>query len=59
MNVEQFKTLMTPVTEAIAGRPVDAMLEDGLNREFPGDGAVFEKIEKACHQGIKAGWMLW
>jgi hypothetical protein len=57
MNVEKFRTLMTPVTEAIAGKPVDGALEDALNRQFPGDGAVFTKIEKACHQAIKAGWM--
>ena len=57
MNVEEFRTLITPVTEAIAGKPVDAALEDALNRQFPGDGPVFEGIEKACHGAIEAGWM--
>ena len=57
MNVEEFKTLMAPVTGAVAGKPVDAALEDALNRQFPGDGPVFNDIEKACHDAIEAGWM--
>ena len=57
MNVEEFKTLMAPVTGAVAGKPVDAALEDALNRQFPNDGPVFKDIEKACHDAIEAGWM--
>lgn len=57
MNVEEFRKLMTPVTAAVAGKPVDAALEDALNHQFPGDGPVFKGIEKACHQAIRAGWM--
>lgn len=57
MNVEEFRNLMTPVTAAVAGKPVDAALEDALNRQFPGDGPVFKGIERACHGAIKAGWM--
>jgi hypothetical protein len=57
MNVEEFKTRIAPVTEAIAGKSVDAALEDALNRQFPGDGPVFKGIEQACHGAIEAGWM--
>ncbi len=57
MNVEDFATVMAPVTAAVAGKPVDEALADALNRQFPGDGPVFNKIEEACHQAIAAGWM--
>ncbi len=57
MTPETFKTLMKPVTEAIAGRAVDADLADELNRLFPPDGETFKAIEAACHEAIAAGWM--
>lgn len=57
MTADAFRTLMLPVTRAIAGRPVDRALADHLNATFPGDGEVVRAIEAACHQAIAAGWM--
>ncbi len=57
MNQEQLVALLKPITEAIAGRPVDRTLEDRLNADFPADGETFETIEAACHEAIAAGWM--
>jgi hypothetical protein len=57
MNVDAFRTLIQPVIEAIAGKPVGAALAAELNDRFPADGPVVKAIEKACHEAIAAGWM--
>ncbi|MBK8908330.1 MAG: DUF4863 family protein [Rhodospirillales bacterium] len=57
MNLEQFKTLMKPITDAVSGRALDASLVDTLNREVPADGPAFKAIENGCHEAIAAGWM--
>lgn len=54
---EQFQTLVARVTEATAGKPLDASLERALNERFPAAGDVFQAIQEACHQAIAAGWM--
>jgi len=57
MDIEQFRELMQPVTEAIGGRALDAVLADELNAAFPPDGEPFGRIESACRAAIEAGWM--
>jgi hypothetical protein len=57
MNLDEFKTLIKPVTDAIAGKPFDRDLEADLNRRFPPGSKTFTAIEAACQQAIAAGWM--
>ena len=57
MDEKQFATLMKPVIDAIAGKPVDQALAAELNRLFPAEGGAFKEIEAACHSAIEAGWM--
>ena len=57
MDPQQFKTLMEPVMEAIAGESLDQDLAHKLNQRFPADGETFKQIERACHAAISAGWM--
>jgi hypothetical protein len=57
MTPEEFRTMMLPLCDAIAGKPVDARLADDLNRAFPGEGKAVRDIEAACQQAIAAGWM--
>lgn len=57
MTPEQFSGLVQQVTSAIAGRPLDASLEQTLNARFPAGGPVFESIRSACAQAVVAGWM--
>jgi hypothetical protein len=57
MDVERFRDLVRPLTEAVGGKPVEAHLADELERLFPSDGAGFRAVEEACHQAIEAGWM--
>ena len=57
MNTNEFQTLLQPVTNQIAGKPVDDDLASELNRQFPPSSDVYEAIETACHQAISDGWM--
>ena len=57
MNVEQFRQLIKPVADAVAGRPVVPELAAELERRFPPSGEPFKTIEAACHAAIAAGWM--
>ncbi|MDH5747734.1 MAG: DUF4863 family protein [Rhodospirillales bacterium] len=57
MDQQQFQTLMKPVMEMIAGRPVDQVLADELNKIFSPESETFKAIEAACIAAIDAGWM--
>ncbi len=57
MTPEQFGSLIRQVTSTIAGKPLDAALEQDLNARFPAGGPVFESIRTACKQAVAAGWM--
>lgn len=57
MDKEAFKELMSPVFDAVAGKPVDQALAARLNADFPAGGESFKAIEAACHAAIAAGWM--
>ena len=57
MNVDKFRDQIRPLTEAVAGKPLEPALADELDRRFPPAGMQFRAIEAACHQAIAAGWM--
>ena len=57
MNVNDFQSLLKPVTDLISGRAIDSALAEELNRRFPPGGETFDAIEKACHEAIADGWM--
>lgn len=57
MSVDDFAQFVKPVTDAIAGQPVDKSLEARLNRDFPPDGPVFRALAEACRAGIAEGWL--
>ncbi|GAB4172149.1 MAG: hypothetical protein Fur0039_12820 [Rhodocyclaceae bacterium] len=55
--VEVFARTLAELTGAIAGLPLDARLEARLSRDFPAGGGFFERVRRACEQGIAEGWM--
>jgi hypothetical protein len=57
MDVERFRALIAPLTDAIAGRALDDALGEELERRFSPSGEAFKAIEAACHEAIEAGWM--
>ena len=57
MTPEQFHALITPVTELVQDKPLDAKLEAELNAAYPAGGPGFKGIFEACNRAIAAGWM--
>lgn len=57
MSSKNFDRFVKPVTDKIAGLPLDSDLEARLNREFPPDGPVFQALAGACRTGIAEGWL--
>jgi hypothetical protein len=57
MNIDQFQTLLKPVTDYVSGQTVNIELAGELDRRFPRDGETFNAIEAACHEAIAEGWM--
>ena len=57
MERDAFELLLSPITAALAGKPLESALAAELNARFPATGPVFKAIEAACHEAIKDGWM--
>lgn len=57
MNTEQFQQLIAEITAPIARMPVGPELETFLNERFPCGGDAFERIVRACRDGVAEGWM--
>lgn len=57
MTVDDLKSAVTPITEHIAGKPLDEALDAELNRAFPPGSAAFEALAAACRAGMEEGWL--
>ena len=57
MTPEAFTSLVSRVTSAIQGMPLDARLAEFLNGRFPADGPDFQELSAACQAAVAAGWM--
>jgi hypothetical protein len=55
MDVSQFQEILSPMTEAVAGKPVDDNLRQDLDRLFPAGAEAFKSVESACLAAIEAG----
>jgi hypothetical protein len=54
---DQFRDLISQVTHYVAGRPLDAHLEQDLNRWAAAGSPVYSMLFDACRQGVAEGWM--
>lgn len=57
MNVTQFQTLISRLTEEIASVPLDASLESHLNAEHGPGSHLYDSIFDACKIGVRDGWL--
>jgi hypothetical protein len=57
MNRDEFRSLISGLTAQIAQHPLDAALDQRLNREHAPGSAMYESIFAACREAIAAGWM--
>ena len=57
MTPEQFRDMMSSITEWIQGRPLDKQLETELNDRFAANSKIFQGVFNACREAVVAGWM--
>jgi hypothetical protein len=57
MSESVFREQIAQLTEALAGRPLDAALDDWLNREFGPDTPTCRALRRSCETGVAQGWL--
>jgi hypothetical protein len=56
-SLQDFERLIAGLTEELAGLPLDASLEAFLNAQYGPGSHLYDKVFKACQDGVTAGWM--
>lgn len=54
---ETFRVQIADLTARLAGRPLDAALDDWLNREHGPQTASYQALKASCEAGVAAGWL--
>lgn len=57
MSPDEFRTQLSALTARIAGRPLDAALDQWLNAECGPDSATYQGLKAACQAGVADGWL--
>lgn len=54
---EPFQALVRTITQALAGRAVDASLEAWLNEEWGAQSSWYRLMKAECERGVREGWL--
>lgn len=57
MSKELFHQQLVDLTTEIAGRPLDANLDQWLNSQHGAGSPTFDMLKQSCIQGIAQGWL--
>ena len=57
MSPDDFERLIAEVTQHIADRPLDEMLESWLNATWPPGSTTYADLAQACRTGVAQGWL--
>lgn len=57
MSKENFHQLVADLTAQIAGRPLDAALDQWLNATHGAGSPTFAALKNACLEGVAQGWL--
>ena len=57
MTPADLHAALAPITDAIAGRPLDADLEAWLNAEHGAGSASHARLAEVCRAGVAEGWL--
>jgi len=57
MTPALFRQQIADLTRELAGRALDAGLDEWLNREHGADSATYRKLKASCEAGGAAGWL--
>lgn len=54
---ETFRAELAALTAELAGRPLDASLQDWLNARHGAGSPVYQALQASCRAGVAAGWL--
>ncbi len=57
MSPQEFKDQLAALTQRLAGRALDAELQDWLNAEYGPTTDGFQALQAACVTGVAQGWL--
>ena len=57
MTPDTFRQQIAALTARLAGRPLDAALDNWLNAECGPDSATYRQLEAHCRAGVAEGWL--
>jgi hypothetical protein len=57
ISPQGFHDLVAEVARGIAGRPLDADLQDWLNMHYGAHGPYYAALRQACATGVDQGWL--
>lgn len=57
MAQNAFRQTLATLTAALAGRPLDAALEQWLNTEHGPHSDTFATLSRQCREGVAQGWL--
>lgn len=57
MTPTEFRSDIASLTAVLAGRPLDAALDQWLNTAHGPGSATFDRLRQGCEAGVAAGWL--
>lgn len=57
MTPEHFRAQIAQLTDQIAGRPLNAELDQWLNTEHGAQSATYAQLRATCEAGVAQGWL--
>lgn len=57
MSPTQFRDQIAQLSAQLAGRPLDAHLDDWLNAQHGVGSTTYEELKKSCQAGASEGWL--
>lgn len=57
MTPADFRQQIADLTRQLAGRPIDAGLDDWLNREHGAGSETYLALKASCEAGVAEGWL--
>ncbi|MGH6627079.1 MAG: DUF4863 family protein [Burkholderiaceae bacterium] len=57
MSQDDFRRLVSGLTDQIAGQPLDAALDQWLNQQHGSGSPTYEALRQACASGVAEDWL--
>ena len=57
MSPQEFRELIAPLTQELAGKPLDDALDVWLNQHHGVGSTTYQQLKAACITGVAEGWL--